>query len=104
MDDCMVAQGAAMRSARSRMPCALARLCPTAHGLDGGTTPMPAVVIYTPRFCPYCMMAKRLLAKKGVAFQEVDVTGNPAARAELTAKANGRTTVPQIWIGTTHIG
>jgi glutaredoxin 3 len=65
---------------------------------------MPPVVIYTTRFCPYCMMAKRLLAKKGAAIQEIDVTGNPTARQALTAKAGGRTTVPQIWIGATHVG
>jgi glutaredoxin 3 len=65
---------------------------------------MPDVTVYTTRFCPYCLMAKRLLAKKGVAFREIDVTGNPAARQELIAKAAGRTTVPQIWIGQTHVG
>jgi glutaredoxin 3 len=65
---------------------------------------MPHIVIYTTRFCPYCLMAKRLLTNKGAAFQEIDVSGDPAARDELTAKAAGRTTVPQIWIGSTHVG
>jgi glutaredoxin 3 len=40
------------------------------------TRPMPKIVIYTTPFCPYCLMAKRLLAKKGVAFEEIDVSGN----------------------------
>ena len=65
---------------------------------------MPKVVIYTTPFCPYCLMAKRLLAKKGVAFEEIDVSGNWALRDELVAKAGGRMTVPQIWIGDTHVG
>ena len=64
---------------------------------------MPKVVIYTTPFCPYCMMAKRLLGKKGVAFEEIDVSGDFRLREEMTAKA-GRHTVPQIWIGETHVG
>jgi glutaredoxin 3 len=65
---------------------------------------MPRVVLYTTRFCPYCLMAKRLLGEKGAAFEEIDVGGNPALRREMTLKANGRRTVPQIWIGETHVG
>ncbi len=65
---------------------------------------MPAITIYTTAFCPYCHMAKRLLTQKGASFEEIDVTGDRAARAELRAKAGGRTTVPQIWIGETHVG
>src|SRR5262245_46511567 len=65
---------------------------------------MPRITIYTTAFCPYCFMAKRLLAAKGASFQEIDVTGNRAARAELRTKAGGRTTVPQIWIGELHVG
>ena len=49
-------------------------------------------------------MAKRLLTQKGASFEEIDVTGDRAARAELRAKAGGRTTVPQIWIGELHVG
>lgn len=64
---------------------------------------MPKVTIYTTSICPYCMMAKRLLTKKGVAFQEIDVGGNRALRAEMEEKS-GRHTVPQIWIGDTHVG
>lgn len=62
------------------------------------------VTIYTTPFCPYCMLAKRLLADKGVAFEEIDVAGKPALREELRQKAGGRTTVPQIWVGETHVG
>ena len=65
---------------------------------------MPKITIYTTAFCPYCFMAKRLLTKKGASFEEIDVTGDRAARADLRAKAGGRTTVPQIWIGETHVG
>ena len=65
---------------------------------------MPKITIYTTAFCPYCHMAKRLLTQKGASFEEIDVTGDCAARAELRAKAGGRTTVPQIWIGELHVG
>jgi len=49
-------------------------------------------------------MAKRLLARKGAAFLEIDVSGDYALREELVTKSGGRTTVPQIWIGETHVG
>ncbi len=65
---------------------------------------MTAVVLYTTPYCPYCLMAKRLLGKKGVVFREIDVSGNPTLRREMTDKAGGRTSVPQIWIGDTHVG
>ena len=61
------------------------------------------VVIYTSRFCPYCMRAKQLLDAKGVVYEEISVDGEPGVRAEMTARA-GRTSVPQIWIGEQHIG
>ena len=65
---------------------------------------MPKVTVYTPRFCPYCHMAKELLRKKGItAFEEIDVSER-ALRAEMSAKAGGRYTVPQIWIGERHVG
>ena len=64
---------------------------------------MPKVTIYTTQLCPYCSMAKRLLAKKGVAFNEIDVGYKPALRDEMEEKS-GRHTVPQIWIGDTHVG
>jgi glutaredoxin 3 len=63
----------------------------------------PKVVIYTTRFCPFCVRAKGLLNKKSVAFTEIPVDGDAALRREMTAKA-GRTSVPQIWIGETHVG
>jgi glutaredoxin 3 len=65
---------------------------------------MPKVIIYTTRFCPYCLMAKRLLSEKGVAFEEIAVDRRPDLRAEMSRRAGGRTSVPQIWIGETHIG
>ena len=65
---------------------------------------MPKVTIYTTRFCPYCHRAKRLLAQKGVAFEEIDVTGDWEARDRLMEKAGGRTTVPQIFIDGRSIG
>jgi glutaredoxin 3 len=65
---------------------------------------VPKVVIYTTRFCPYCVRAKQLLTRKGAAFEEIDVSGDWAARDALVEKAGGRMTVPQIWIGDTHVG
>lgn len=65
---------------------------------------MPKVTIYTTTLCPYCHMAKELLRAKSVSFEEVDVTGKAELRAEMTAKAGGRYTVPQIWIGERHVG
>lgn len=62
------------------------------------------VEIYTAGYCCYCHMAKDLLRQKGVTFKEVDVTGRDDLRAEISARAGGRTTVPQIWIGGCHIG
>ena len=65
---------------------------------------MPQIDIYTTRYCPYCIAAKRLLSHKGVAFTEIDVGGNQAERSRMVTRANGRMTVPQIFIGTTHVG
>jgi glutaredoxin 3 len=65
---------------------------------------MKPVTIYTARTCGYCRMAKALLARKGAAFEEIDVTFDGARRAEMRARAGGRTSVPQIWIGDRHIG
>ena len=62
------------------------------------------IVVYTKATCPYCVRAKALLAKKGAAFQEIEITDNPALRTEMIEKANGRTTVPQIFINGRHIG
>lgn len=65
---------------------------------------MPKVEIYTKMFCPYCVRAKRLLAEKGVDYEEHDITLGGPQRAEMIQRANGRSTVPQIFIGETHVG
>lgn len=65
---------------------------------------MPPVEIYTTRYCPYCHAAKALLNRKGVPFKEVDLSGKWELRAEMIQRANGRTTVPQIFIGPVHVG
>jgi len=65
---------------------------------------MPKVRIFTTILCPYCHMAKRLLREKGVAFDEVDVTFKPSLRADMSRRAGGTSSVPQIWIGDTHVG
>ncbi|MDZ4087710.1 MAG: glutaredoxin 3 [Tabrizicola sp.] len=65
---------------------------------------MRPVEIYTTPFCPYCHAAKRLLQKKGVAYAEIDVSQDPDLRAKMTQRANGRRTVPQIFIGGQHVG
>jgi glutaredoxin 3 len=64
---------------------------------------MPKVEIYTTPWCPYCHAAKSLLSEKGVAFTEVDASDD-AARSAMINRANGRRTVPQIFIGETHVG
>jgi glutaredoxin 3 len=64
---------------------------------------MKKVMIYTTPVCPYCMRAKRLLQKKGVAYEEIDVAGDDAAREQL-AERTGLQTVPQIFIGEEHVG
>lgn len=65
---------------------------------------MKSVEIYTTQTCPYCQAAKRLLTKKGVVFTEIDVGRDPSLRDAMTRRANGGRTVPQIFIGTTHVG
>jgi glutaredoxin 3 len=65
---------------------------------------MPPVEIYTTPFCPYCHDAKALLKKKNVAFTEIDVSRDRELRSTMMTRANGRSTVPQIFIGPTHVG
>ncbi|HHC30277.1 MAG TPA: glutaredoxin 3 [Rhodobacterales bacterium] len=65
---------------------------------------MQPVTMYTKPYCGFCHAAKRLLASKGVEFTEIDIQAQPERRAEMIQKAGGRTTVPQIWIGTLHVG
>lgn len=65
---------------------------------------MKPVEIYTTRTCGYCAAAKALLNRKGVSYTEIDVGGDPDLRAAMTARAGGRRTVPQIFVGRTHVG
>ncbi|MCW5731428.1 MAG: glutaredoxin 3 [Alphaproteobacteria bacterium] len=65
---------------------------------------MAKVEIYTTMMCPYCARAKNLLGEKGVAYDEIDVSFDAALREQMTARAGGRRTVPQIFIGETHVG
>ena len=65
---------------------------------------MPQVEIYTKMFCPYCARAKKLLGDKGVDFEEYEISMGGEKRQEMIQRANGRTTVPQIFIDDRHIG
>jgi len=65
---------------------------------------MKPVTIYTTPICPYCVRAKSLLGKKGVLYDEIDVMMDMKAREEMLAKSGGARTVPQIFIGDTHVG
>lgn len=66
---------------------------------------MQPVVIYTAELCGFCNAARRLLTQKGVPYEDIDMTDRPhEERAALAKKAGGRTSVPQIWIGSTHVG
>ncbi|MCX7349352.1 MAG: glutaredoxin 3 [Alphaproteobacteria bacterium] len=64
---------------------------------------MQKVTIYTTPYCPYCHAAKALLKKKNVDFEEIDVQDR-TLRQQMMLRANGRHTVPQIFIGDTHVG
>lgn len=66
---------------------------------------MNNIVIYTKDYCPYCVKAKNLLKQKGVTgFTEIDITRDEKLQQEMLSKSNGRKTVPQIFIGSTHVG
>ena len=65
---------------------------------------MSKIEIYTTSTCPYCHAAKSLLQQKKVAFNEINVTGDQAAREKMTIRAKGGRTVPQIFINDEHIG
>jgi glutaredoxin 3 len=65
---------------------------------------MPPIVVYTTPACSYCAAAKALLRRKGAEFTEINVAGAPDRRAEMVKRANGLTTVPQIFIGPDHVG
>ena len=65
---------------------------------------MPLIEIYTTGYCSYCNAAKALLRRKGVVFTEIDVGGDRERRTEMIERANGGMTVPQIFIGSVHVG
>jgi glutaredoxin 3 len=65
---------------------------------------MKPIEIYTTPLCGYCHAAKRLLTQKGAAFTEIDVSRDPSLRAAMTRRSNGGRTVPQIFVGETHVG
>jgi glutaredoxin 3 len=65
---------------------------------------VPRITIYTTPICPYCVRAKSLLKKKGADYEEIDVFMDAKARDEMEEKSGGARTVPQIFIGDTHVG
>jgi glutaredoxin 3 len=65
---------------------------------------MPPIEVYTTPYCSYCSAAKNLLRRKGATFTEIDVSMNAERMTEMVERANGRMTVPQIFIGATHVG
>ena len=65
---------------------------------------MPDIVIYTTPYCFFCRAAKDLLQVEGLTFTEIDVSRDEALRSSMTARAGGRRTVPQIFIGASHVG
>lgn len=65
---------------------------------------MPPVEIYTTRFCGFCHRAKALLQRKGIDFTEINLSGDRQRREEMIERANGRFTVPQIFVGAVHVG
>ena len=65
---------------------------------------MPEIEIYTTPLCPYCWRAKHLLSSKGLTFTEIDLWRESGRRAEMVERADGRTTVPQLFIGGRAIG
>ncbi|CEA04124.1 glutaredoxin 3 [Pseudomonas saudimassiliensis] len=64
---------------------------------------MTEITLYSSNYCPFCIRAKQLLDGKGISYNEIRVDGKPEVRAEM-ARLAGRTSVPQIWIGDTHVG
>ena len=77
-------------------------MAPMTRAPEGQT--MQPVTIYTKPLCGFCHAAKHLLTHKGVEFTEIDISGDPELRREMIQKAGGRWTVPQIWVGATHVG
>jgi glutaredoxin 3 len=65
---------------------------------------MANITIYTTRTCGFCYAAKSLLSKKGLSYDEIDVSADPAERQRMMLRTKGRRSVPQIFIGETHVG
>ena len=65
---------------------------------------MADIILYTKPTCPYCSSAKTLFDSKKAPYKEISIAGNNDLREEMIAKANGKSTVPQIFIGDTHVG
>ncbi|NNJ74440.1 MAG: glutaredoxin 3 [Anderseniella sp.] len=65
---------------------------------------MKSVTIYSSMMCSYCAAAKNLLSRKGVKYEEIDVTFAPDKRSDMTRRAGGKRSVPQIFIGDEHVG
>lgn len=72
--------------------------------MTDGRQSMMAITLYGTPFCGFCMAARRLLDRKGAGYAEIDVSRDPAKRAEMVQRAQGGRTVPQIFIGDTHVG
>ena len=72
-------------------------------GMPAGGSDAPRVVMYATSWCSYCARARGLLTRKGVAFEEIDIESGPGLREQMIARS-GRRTVPQIFIGDTHVG
>jgi glutaredoxin 3 len=72
--------------------------------LRRNTEPVPRIEIYTQPWCPYCSRAVNLLTRKGIAFEEIDAPHGSAERAQAVQRSGGRTSVPQIFVGETHVG
>jgi glutaredoxin 3 len=65
---------------------------------------LPAIVMYSKSWCPYCERARALLKHKGVTFQEIDIETQPGQREDMIRRSGGQYTVPQIFIGERHVG
>ena len=64
----------------------------------------PGIVMYSTGWCPYCVRARALLERKGLAFREIKIDEDPAERDAMLARSGGRRTVPQIFVGHHHVG
>ena len=71
--------------------------------MTGSSGAAPRVVMYATGWCPYCTRARQLLERKQVSFELIDIDGSRELRQQMIARS-GRTSVPQIFIGDTHVG